>query len=376
MNNHPIEGRLRDALAARAQQFSASPDAWQQVQAKDAGLSGHRGGRRGWPGAGWLARHSGFVIPAAAAATVAAVVLGATALTHGFSGTRSTVPGLTVDQAVKSVSCPANPASGEEQQQVGVPLPAGFVAQAAIRCIVTDLKVPGQGRWQFQLRQVAYNGLAQLTTALRRPSMPTPANQLCALPGIAVEPFSLLGRNGQLIAPRLPTEICGGPQRQALTALGALHWKTVAAHRTVQVETQQGLASGCAAAWKDMIGVLADIDHGRTLRPSGGGPVFGPQPASLLVCEYRDRAGQDNPYLLGGGQVSGTTETSLLQGIASGRATTTCTLPRTTFAVLLPPHAPPAYVEIDGCHRVLRPDNGIAQATTAALAIINQVRQG
>ena len=51
MNNHPIEGR-RDAIAARAETFSASPDAWQHVQAKDAGLSRHRRGRSGLPGAG------------------------------------------------------------------------------------------------------------------------------------------------------------------------------------------------------------------------------------------------------------------------------------------------------------------------------------
>jgi hypothetical protein len=372
MNDHPTQDRLRDALAAHAQKFSASPDAWEHVQAKHASLSRHRRGPAGPPGASWLARHRALVIPAAAAAAVTAVALSATALAHGFSGTRPTSPpGLTLNQAIKSVSC-----AGTDQEQKGVPLPAGFVAQAAIRCIYTRREVPGQGVWQFQLKQVAYNALAQLTTALKRPSVTAPASTACAAPGIAVEPFVLWGSNGQVIAPRLPTTICGTPQQQALTALRALHWQTVAAHRDTLLETQQGLASGCPSALKDMIGVLADIDHGRTLRPSGGGPVFSPQPASLLVCEYRARAEPLNPYLLGGGRVSGTTETELLQGIASGRATTTCTLPRTTFAVLLGPHAPYAEVEIDGCHRVLRLDNRIGQANAAALAIINRASRG
>jgi hypothetical protein len=46
------------------------------------------------------------------------------------------------------------------------------------------------------------------------------------------------------------------------------------------------------------------------------------------------------------------------------------------FAVLLPPQAGslPAYVEIGGCQRVLRPDNRIGQASPAALMIINQAR--
>jgi hypothetical protein len=87
MNNHPVEGQLRDALAAHAETFSASPDGWQHVQAKDARLSRHRRGRSGPPRAGWLARHSAFVIPAAAAAAVAAIALSTTALAHGFSGT-------------------------------------------------------------------------------------------------------------------------------------------------------------------------------------------------------------------------------------------------------------------------------------------------
>lgn len=374
MNDHPIQDRLRDALAAHAQKFSASPDAWEHVQAKHASLSRHRRGRSGPSRAGWLARHRAFVIPAAAAAAVAAVALSTTALVDGFSGTRPTSLVLTADQAVNAIR--GVPCAGTDQEQKGVPLPDGFVAQAAIRCIYTRRVVPGQGLWQFQLTQVAYNGLAQLTTALKRPSVTAPANTACAVPGIGVEPFVLRGSNGQDIAPRLPTTICGEPQQQALTALRGLHWQTVAAHRDTLLETQQGLASGCPAALKDMIGVLADIDHGRTLHPSGGGPVFSPQPASLQVCVYRDRAEPLNPYLLGGDRVSGTTETALLQGIATGRATTTCTLPRTTFAVLLGPRAPYAYVEIDGCHRVLRPDNRIGQANATALAIINRASRG
>jgi hypothetical protein len=88
MNDHPIEDRLRIALAAHAETFSASPDAWQHVQAKYASLPRHWRGRSGLHAGGWLARHRGFVIPAAAAAAVAAVALGATALAHVSGTTR------------------------------------------------------------------------------------------------------------------------------------------------------------------------------------------------------------------------------------------------------------------------------------------------
>jgi hypothetical protein len=105
MNNDPIEGRLRDAIAAHANTFSASPDAWQHVLAKEAGLSRHRRGRSRLPAAAWLARHSEFVIPAAAAAAVVAVALSATALAHGFSGT--TRPGAAAYASAKPRYSPA-----------------------------------------------------------------------------------------------------------------------------------------------------------------------------------------------------------------------------------------------------------------------------
>jgi hypothetical protein len=119
MNNHPMEGRLRDALAAHAQTFSASPDAWQHIQAKDAGLSGQRRGRPVPPGAGWLARHSAFVLPAAAAATVVAVALSVTALAHGFSGTAGR--GAVAQSATSQPTGSGGPRAGTSNGCAGQP---------------------------------------------------------------------------------------------------------------------------------------------------------------------------------------------------------------------------------------------------------------
>jgi hypothetical protein len=49
----------------------------------------------------------------------------------------------------------------------------------------------------------------------------------------------------------------------------------------------------------------------------------------------------------------------------AGRAIAGCPRPHRQFAVL----QARAYVEIGGCHRVLRPGNGIGQASPAALAV-------
>jgi len=256
-----------------------------------------------------------------------------------------------------------------------VPLPADFVVAAAIRCVETERVVPGRGVWQFELRQVADHGLARLAAALRRPSIPPPPNQMCPAVGVIVIPFVLLGRDGRLVYPRLPTGECGWPLPQVGLAMQDLHWVTVSAQRGAQLETQAVVESGCPAAWKDMIGF--SLARGQSLRPSPGGPVFSARPLSLRVCVYRDRSGPLDTYFVGGGRVSGAAETALLRGIAAGRTSAACPRPHARFAVLLPPGmgGPVVYVEIGGCYRVLRPDNRIGQASPAAVAIINRAQR-
>jgi hypothetical protein len=263
---------------------------------------------------------------------------------------------------------------------VGVSLPAGFTPVAAIRCIETDQKVPGHGLWEFTLKQVAGRGLARLAAALRRPSVIPPPNLMCAVPGLAVPPFVLLGRDGRVISPKLPVGECGNPQRQVLTAVRKLRWVTVSARRDIQVETQAGIRSGCPSGWKDMIGFLdSTVRSGGSMHASAGGPVFASRPPSLRVCVYRDRSGPLDTYLVGGDRVSGTAETKVLQGITGGRSSAGCHRPHAMFVLLQPAGVAGslvAYVEIGGCQRVLRPDNRIGQASPAALAIINQVGRG
>lgn len=89
MNTHPIEERLKDALTAHAEDFSASPDAWQRIEARSAPAA--RRPRRAGPHRlappRRLLRHAG---PAAAAAAVIAVAVAATltgqALSHHPAG--------------------------------------------------------------------------------------------------------------------------------------------------------------------------------------------------------------------------------------------------------------------------------------------------
>ncbi len=71
-----VEDRVREALRTRAEDFTASPDAWQRIRARSiAGAGGRR--RRSVPRRSWQAR---FMIPACAAAAVVAIAVAALAV--------------------------------------------------------------------------------------------------------------------------------------------------------------------------------------------------------------------------------------------------------------------------------------------------------
>jgi hypothetical protein len=79
-----VEDQVREALRTRAEDFTASPDAWQRIQARRrAGAAGRRRG---------LSRASRFVIPAGAAAAVVVIAVVAAILAGGVSGRSGKVP--------------------------------------------------------------------------------------------------------------------------------------------------------------------------------------------------------------------------------------------------------------------------------------------
>lgn len=96
-----VEDRLRDALRAHAENFSAHPDAWERTVAR----SRRRPGR--------APRWTRFMIPAAAAAAVVAIVVGATVLT-GHGGSRGgSVGGVSASATPSPSGAPAPPGPGD-----------------------------------------------------------------------------------------------------------------------------------------------------------------------------------------------------------------------------------------------------------------------
>jgi hypothetical protein len=80
-----LEDRLRAVLQIRAEDFSAHPDAWQQIQARSRDARKRRGVLR------W-SRPSRLMIPAAAAAAVVAVIVVVTVAVNGVTGRSAGAP--------------------------------------------------------------------------------------------------------------------------------------------------------------------------------------------------------------------------------------------------------------------------------------------
>jgi hypothetical protein len=262
---------------------------------------------------------------------------------------------------------PANVARG--------PLPALFVPVAAIRCVSSYQMIPGKGQWLTATLERADKNLAPLAAALRRPSERTTPDVIC--PDIVMLPpqFVLISSDGKMIMPRLPLGGCGLVQPQVLAALSALPWQKVSVRLVSQVQTQQEVASGCTPGYRDPF-----VTYG-SLRPSPGGAVFVPRPSSLRICVYSSGGTTSAAQFVRAATVTGSTESELLAGLSGAGRTSLCTLPQSTFAVIEGPGTPLIYVELGGCHRVLRYESGtgglmglsIGQATPGAVATIKSL---
>jgi hypothetical protein len=134
-----LEDRVRAALSAHAEEFSAHPDAWARIRARSVAARRRRGGPR------WL-RPSRFLIPAAAAAAVVAIVVAGLAVGNVFGQAGSTAtdggaarptPASTVGPgAIRSPAGPYSPSGpASEMLQADPPVSA-----------IVGLQVPSTAR--------------------------------------------------------------------------------------------------------------------------------------------------------------------------------------------------------------------------------------
>jgi hypothetical protein len=348
------------------------------------GALGALGARRG-PGARL------WVLAVAAAATMLAAGCGtAVAPPAGGGGTRTAtkIPSSPVPVSSSAAPVPtttAGPPSGSAIACAGWPAhvvegkpPASFVPVAVIRCVNGFQMIPGKGEWQTATLERADRNLAPLIAALRHPSMRRAPSTICPEIAMLAPEIVLLGRDGQAFLPALPVTACGLVQPPVLAALAALPWQKVSVRLVAQVQTQQQVASGCAPQPADPFTLYGP------LRPSAGGAVFPVLPASLRVCAYSAGSAAGAPRFTGSATLTGATERELLAGLSGAGRAALCTLPEPGFAVVGGPGATQIYVELGGCHRVLRSQSqaggltgmSTGQATPGAVATIESVTAG
>jgi hypothetical protein len=159
------------------------------------------------------ARHATAIILGAAV-----VATGCTAPSHPTAVRHGGGVSVRVAAAERRVRC------AQWWQQHASPLPAGFVAAAAVRCTEAFIEVHGQDR-EGWIEQQANRDLAPLVAALREPS--TRSTRLIICPLILPTALFLINRQGQIAQPVIPADICGIPPQQVQTALQHVPWVTV-----------------------------------------------------------------------------------------------------------------------------------------------------
>jgi hypothetical protein len=256
-------------------------------------------------------------------------------------------------------------------------LPTSFVAVAVLRCVNGEQTIPGKGEWQTATLQRADKDLGALIAALRLPSGVRSPGMMC--PELIELPpqIVLVSADGKTLIPRLPTGDCGLIQGPVLAAIAALPWQTVSVRLVAQIQGQAEVASGCAPSYKDPFALYSSA------RQTSGGAFYAAPPASLQICVYAAGGAANTTRFVSGTTVTGSTVTTLVDGLSSPVHLTVCSLPHEMFAVLggSGPGSTVVYVELGGCDRVYRPETlsgglmGIStgQATPGAVSVIESV---
>ena len=131
---------------------------------------------------------------------------------------------------VAGLPCP-NPASpGQATSPSPKPLPPSLVIKAVVRCETVQRSYP-VGSWSVQLAEVADSGLGPFLADLQAPSDPRPSGIMCPDFRILVPWFELVDSAGTAMNVAIPTDQCGAPKTDAITALQALPFRVTDAVR-------------------------------------------------------------------------------------------------------------------------------------------------
>ena len=287
-------------------------------------------------------------------------------------GTTSSVDGTDVGAGAGANGPGGVPdAPGCPQLPAAAAFPGDASPTAALQCLGTTEQVPGDGEWSVVLQQRATAGLVSLVAALRLPSQP-PTDGAC--PAILREPTQVqLEVAGKPMLVNTPKDPCRQTRPEVIKAYAALSWVTVKRTPMTRIRPEAAVTAGCTQ-WKDMLAIEA-----HTAKTAGPGAMFtadGP----VRVCRYRSDYPQDwvddgqhvatgNPE--SGKELSAASAADVVNRLSAAGPAAACSKRHSRFAVLTKgDNGPTVYVELDGCLRILAPDNTLRQGDARLVSLL------
>ncbi|WP_433352819.1 hypothetical protein ACQP25_06210 [Microtetraspora malaysiensis] len=272
---------------------------------------------------------------------------------------------------VVTASCPKrpNPYLPATPRQ---PLPDGFIPAQVVHCRWEPRYLPGKGRWEVVIQEHADGPATELMTELRRPSERSLFSQDCLDIRILVDYFVVVDSSGRAVLPDVPTGVCGEPFPSALAAIRSLPYHVDEKIPIRRVESEKAFRAGCGNEFPDILR--------RRGQPGAAHQIWNPPPQGLRVCVYRiTKKTQDTAQTWN--TVRGRLESShilqasklrtLLNALDAAPASD-CPSNHTRFAVVGPGYPLEAYVALDGCHNLLRPDRTLGRLTPDAVALLTK----
>jgi hypothetical protein len=261
-----------------------------------------------------------------------------------------------------------------------VALPGDAVLVSASRCLFESQLIPGEGEWSMRVEQEASGGLEALATALRIPNEPSAPGQACPAIGYVPIIITVTDASGRRIQPKVPETACGAPKAEAVDAIAALQWTTIATSKARQIRSELEVTSGCAGSWKPMIALTAIEGSGNQTMS------VDTSPRPLQVCRFQPDSDPTNiitlndgrPYRIGvlasASTVDAVAGGRLLEAVASApHATNACATQEQPFAIVYPSDGsgPTLTIELGGCHRALIDgENWLRQLDAATVAAV------
>ena len=308
-------------------------------------------------------------------ATPAAVVLGlALAGCGAASGTgdaAATLPAVpaTAEVAADGHVClelppTADVAAGTAAASARPRLGPGSVRDVIVCDSTGTERVPRQGEWQVRVERRATAGVPALVEALHLPDVPQRAGVSCLSYAAGVPELWVVDDHGHAVLPRWPTDQCGHLRAETKRALAAITWQRTGSRRVALVTPQAALDAGCEVAVKDRAAIEADEG------PRGAGSLDAlVAMRGAPVCVYRVTDPTPQGTFERGAKLRGAAWARLVAHLRrTPVASAGCSAVGQRFAEILLGEKGLVAIELDGCRRVLTPDQGVRRATPAVLA--------